>query len=685
MSERKSYKNRQILKAKRKKIRKIKSRLKNKSTKKGVYIGPGKKYFLSDDALNHIIHGDFTNQLVVKNGKRTGEKISVLKGGLHTYEAWISFKSSRKGVSHLRFYNSNFDACWYFARELFNGVITLKIPREFYQGAAAKSTKNTEDYYKSGYLWKTLFPKGTGKNQVIKIVDEALKNINQEESSPEIIFGYANRYHPSKILRIRIQLRGRDIVSAFPAWGQPVIGNVGKPYSQMDSIGFTMSQSTVFFDEVERLYKPPKHSKIYDGSVVSVVENAPEFIKSRSLLADGESSNEWRNKRLEEVIELSRSISEKEIKEIYQYAQDPILIKEGYLFEYQTYLNYRDNVIDAKTINSLCFTQNIIDILNLFSSWDELNKKQYTVSFISFALKNMITHADILSRWSNKIIHTEIAKVVNKYYDDELISEYINALAFSPYRLDLYAEFDLNKYWKNEIDVSDPEQDDLLIISDWPGKVVDLNESILDDFSIHNLPDNYHVFFSKEDLYEYVIRMKKYKGDGYSLLIKNTLQHSCSSDFDRFSKIYGGIIDRVIKNNIQGVQIESIVRITLDYFRVQLEYRRRHSLANPEHRDLSLFDFEPRSEELRAYLIIKHERDNSFIYLDIFLNKAIEVSEYLGEEGSAAKFRGMLKRSKKELPPAIFHDVPAYIDCYKNQEDESWRSDFYKGLSKIPF
>ncbi len=57
----------------------------------GVYhLGPENKYFLTESSLEHIIKGDFS-QRTEENGNEVIIE-NILKGGLHTYDAWIDFK-----------------------------------------------------------------------------------------------------------------------------------------------------------------------------------------------------------------------------------------------------------------------------------------------------------------------------------------------------------------------------------------------------------------------------------------------------------------------------------------------------------------------------------------------------------------------------------------------------------------
>lgn len=60
----------------------------------GYLLGPESEYYFSKEAVSHVIDGDFSKRLLTRDdGSRYTE--SILKGGLHTCEAWIKFKQER--------------------------------------------------------------------------------------------------------------------------------------------------------------------------------------------------------------------------------------------------------------------------------------------------------------------------------------------------------------------------------------------------------------------------------------------------------------------------------------------------------------------------------------------------------------------------------------------------------------
>lgn len=684
MGERTSYKNRQIKKAKRRKAKRLMSKVKLtpaltcKPVEKGVYLGPDNSYFLSDKALNHILKGEFSERPVA------GTSETILKGGLHTYDGWIEFMAKRPEITHLRLFNSQRDSLWYFARELSNGVITLRIPKECFQSGAARSTLLTENYYRSGYLWKTLFPKDTSRQQIIDIIDEALNNYHKEDSSDNIIYGYALRSHPSTVIRVRIQLHGKNIASAFPSWGQPIIGNVGKPYSQIDAIGYEMSRSTEFFNQQARLFSHPD-SNVYDDAigVVSIQDNTPQFILERERGNDSD-TDKWWAQRLYYLENVAETLNEENIESIKAYIKDDIVLKEGFYLQQALYRRNCEEITDNPMINALMYAQNIIETLHLLSIWDRNNQSLHTIEIVDILLRNMLRFADVLSRWNNKRILTNMFCIVNEYYHDSIIPVFINQLAKSPSRLDLYIDFDINCYWKKEVDFSNPEEAALLNIIDLPGKKIQLGIEHLTDFQLRNLSENYLFHFELDDRKRFVERIYIEKGPGYQLLQSLCLKYSLSSEFTRLAHFYLELIDRIITNNISGIDIGSIVRISRDIFWVQLESRGKLFIEHPQYHHAEIYDFELDTEKYRDFLIFKHAKMNITLYLNKFLEKSIELATHLGEEKEKLKLQAMLNRSNKEVPSPELHAIPKYIEHFENQDDQSWRVDFFMSLDDIP-
>ena len=146
-----------------------------------ICFGEHNAYELGEEALQHILRGELAVRPVTKNGVRTTE--TVLSGGLHIWLGWEDLLKQHPEVVHLLEFEVDRHDDWFYARELQNGVITLKIPRKMFTGSAAGITMRPEVNYKSGYLWKTLYPMGYSEDEVIKVLTEAFENLDCEDST----------------------------------------------------------------------------------------------------------------------------------------------------------------------------------------------------------------------------------------------------------------------------------------------------------------------------------------------------------------------------------------------------------------------------------------------------------------------------------------------------------------------
>ena len=174
-------------------------------------LGENDEYSLSEGALCHITNGDITERLYDIEGERNAGKLTILKGGLHTVSGWLEFKKRHPSLKHLFHYASNTEPFWYYARELQNGVVCLKLPKELFQSKAAKITMFPDKFYKSGYLWKTLFPEYFTTEKIIEVINEALHNLDKDASNDNQLIGYALCAEPMTAMRVVIQVRGKEI------------------------------------------------------------------------------------------------------------------------------------------------------------------------------------------------------------------------------------------------------------------------------------------------------------------------------------------------------------------------------------------------------------------------------------------------------------------------------------------
>lgn len=403
-------------------------------------LGENKEYSLGDSALNHILNGDVSERLFDIAGKRNAGKLMILKGGLHTVIGWKNFRKLHPDLKHLHQYNSDKDKYWYYARELQNGVICLKMPKELFQSKAAKMTMFPDEYYKSGYLWKTLFPEHFTSEEIIALIDEALLNLDKEESTDSQLIGYALRSDPMTAMRIVIQVRGKQIQSAFPAWTQPSTGNNGKPYTHSDSIGFNIAASTVYFDD-DTSNQLVKSSSVFDYEIGlgSIVSNTPEVLLTRELPKDGEDKIKWKNRRQYHLMEYAGSLSDMGLSHIYKYITDIAITKFNYEMMVAAYNDSLESVdSDLRVKNSFSFTQNIIDSLDILFFSDQFRALNNFPMAIESLLENQFTTTGGLDSLNKKRIHKRILEHVLIHHNKGIISSYVELISDSQVRKELY-------------------------------------------------------------------------------------------------------------------------------------------------------------------------------------------------------------------------------------------------------
>jgi hypothetical protein len=676
---------RETLKRKRRKIRKekrkaikIKWKHKNIVLKDGGYrLGPKGKYFLSEESFIHIIDGEFSERLIEKNKTRTGEKEIILKGGLHTYQGWVNFKKIRNDIVHLKFYNSNKDKLWYYARNLPNGVITLRIPKELFQSNAANLTRYPDLYYKSGYLWKTLFPKDKTKSEILSIIDESLYNIDKEESTEKILIGYALRKHPFTALKIRIQCQGMNINSAFPTWDQPMTGNTGKAYSHTDSISLAMALSTEFFDDnAENNNYPRSNIYIHEFAIDSMVSNTPDFILKRPMLPKLGKIDLWNSERETVLTKVASISNEKDIISLKEYLSDSFICKDGFHVQLNAYNDIYDDLKDnIELFNTISISQNIIETLTVINYYDEKNKTLHLIEAISHILQNKILYTGALDNWNNKRLHNKILDFVGTYHSDDIIPIYLNCLSRSPIRNSLYIEFDIaNICYKKELDLSNDNDASLFAIINMPPHNNLITFECFKDYFLYNLGENYFINFDIEKRNHFINKMIEDQGTGFKRMIIDCLKLTSFDDLVFFAEKFSLLTKRIIDKKISGIDKESLAIIVKDYFRIQVAQRQKILLRNPDFvlDAIDYFDFE--SDEYIINTIIKHERRVNVFTLEQFLDDSKIIASYINYDKLVSKIEKYKSKVWTERPP-LQKAIPNYIEHWNNQKDQSWQKD----------
>lgn len=418
-------------------------------------LGPRDLYSLSSAAVQHIFEGELADQVERITDMPTMVK-KILKGGLHSFAGWKHLNSKRPEVVHGAIYRSDRHQSWYFARELQNGVVLLKMPRTLFQSNAAKLTLNADIYFKSGYLWKTLFPDCMSQDDVISAIDESLFHPDAEESEGGILVGYALLDDPLKALKVRVQVTGFQINSAFPTWGQPSTGNNGKPYTHSDAIAFSLAASTEFFGDQNKFlniaqdgsFKTPLTSlAALRAATPSVFSKRPLF---DSMSRDLESRDAWNSQRRR----IAEASSHLELEAVKDFLTDDRLLKDPFPLLMDAYGEaYRDFSREADFHSLTSLYQNQLDGFKFLAEYDSRHSTKHASDYALLYLRSRFLRFGSLEMWESKRMHVAIIESVIASGDGTTAWEYIKTLARSPSRIAAYSDMNFNPYAEGDITI----------------------------------------------------------------------------------------------------------------------------------------------------------------------------------------------------------------------------------------
>lgn len=611
---------------------------------------------LSDSALEHILIGDIGERLVMQDNKRTGEVEKTLKGGMHTVDGFLTFKQLHEPnkLEHLLFFNSNRNKYWYYARELQNGVINLRLPKDLFQSHAAKITNFPDEHYKSGYLWKTLFPDGWGKIEIIAAIAEALKNIDDKSSSDGEIVGYSYNEDPLKTMRICVLHRNGKINSAYPSWTQPCTGNNGKPYSHFDSIGHVIAESTLFFDSSHKISAPPDTKLLGDSySIHELINTTPDFILNRELVGNTD-IDKWSNEKNFHLMECAGHYGEAEIDFVKSYLQDELIVKHNYLTPQNVYKrNYFDFIFSKPLYNSIQLHQNIIDCLMVIRFYDLFKNTNHSREVILFLMKNMVTCTGGLDSWNKKRILNTIIDIVLSHHDKNLSTDFIHWLVDSPWRRELFIDINCGTFGKLDITPNDVLDDDgelhyslyTIHATEQPIKCT------LQHFMYYYklmLGETYLVNFTQTELTDIV---NQHIDTPLKYLISDSIKYTSSKDLMLFSEQFQRLIRHIISNGIESINEESILITMKDYYRIQSAQRLRMNLYFKDVIGHELDYENMKSNEFIRGTCIKHERMCNTYSMDIFFSACEMIGTYSKSRRIITEASRLKDSYTKEIPP----------------------------------
>ncbi|ENH2499035.1 hypothetical protein ABVY78_004633 [Vibrio parahaemolyticus] len=617
-----------------------------------IQFGKNGEYELSESAMRHIVTGDTKVRPVNVDGLRTTEV--ALSGGLHTWEAWESFLVGYEKVVHLLEYNSDIHDDWFFARELQNGVITLKIPRLMFTGSAAKITMQPDNYYKSGYLWKTLFPIGYSEDDIVKVIEEAFDNIDLEDSTfpseekpAGVLYGYAQLDDPLKTLKLRIQLRKNQIQSVFPSWEQPASGNNGKPYSHTNSINFNISGSTLDYNKYTKSWGHVFQKGYF--CLDSLLSLTPNFILDRPRRVSSTSIDNWRDKREKDLMANAPLMSNEELQLIETYLHDFICCKDPYGIQTVLYKNCLDRIKeDHHIFNASQLLENIAECVQVLTHSDLKHGTRRAMNFIIRFISMAVVHTGGLCTLMFKRILGEFIEAVVGHHDENSRREFFSALADSPCRAALYTEFDLSPFVKENNNTG-------LFIPGYLNVDIELKPEHLYQFVAFNLGENYLLLLSEEK--RLTIAEACYSGAELQAMVADCMSFLSGTDFQFFIPVRLEPI-RLEKKNAPNE--DDLIAVVRDYSRMLVLYRQRIVMEDPEAYQAEL-DYEKIGTTEFFHLIRqKHKRQFVWDMHNAMLDEMFKSAEILGYK----KLKEKIESTKTGLPKEVIpmpKQVPSYI------------------------
>lgn len=619
-------------------------------------FGDAGQFEPGEPAFNHIIWGETTDRPVRTPAGTVVER--VLAGGLHTYDGWMKFVSQHPKIVHLIQFHMGVDDGWWFARELQNGVITLKIPRRLFNKSAASITQQPDTHYKSGYLWKTLFPRTFTEDHILESVGEALGNLDRElsdelsVSKPDgVLYGYAAVDAPLTAMLIRIQVRGNQIMSAFPAWDQPFTGNNGKPYSHAHSIGFQLAESVVDSATHVKAYGPVFPNQRFDlGALLAAT---PEFILLRRRRNAGDLVNVRNEARSRELKRFSGRATPAELDVIEAYLADYPCAKDPFGTQNAIYTHYRAQLDQILAIfNAAQVTENIGECLWVLSVCDERFKTRRAVDAMVRFLGMALVHTGGLNTLMFKAIIGDMVSLATVHSDPTALRDVLAALAHSPCRAAVYTEFDLLPY----VIERDLEKADTFASIEMVLTVDHLME-----FMAFNLGENYLIVFNKEKRLQFARSFLDFHDQWR--MAEDIMSRMAGRDFDFFMPT---VLNLEALNTQTPPNEKDLEDIIYDYGRMMVMLRQRVVLEDPDAYSTKLEnirkDMPGYANLVRQKVKYIHVRERHYQMLE----EAKAYADRIGYAKLSKACDDAMKRMPKEGVP-LPKPIPDYIPSWKQK------------------
>ncbi|HDY7990581.1 TPA: hypothetical protein ACGUVV_005076 [Vibrio vulnificus] len=625
-----------------------------------IHFGKKGEYELTESALKHIFSGDTVIRPVNSQGVRTTEV--ALSGGLHTWDGWENLLSHHVNIVHLLEYDFDRHDDWFFARELQNGVITLKIPRQLFTGSAARITMQPDNYYKSGYLWKTLYPIGFTEDDIINVITEAFDNIDKDDSQyptseqgAGVLYGYALVDNPLKTIKLRIQLRGNQIQSAFPAWEQPLTGNNGKPYSHSNSISFNIAGSTVFHERFLSTWGHVYQEK--SPSVDALLDITPAFILRRPRRDSSVTIDDWRDIREKELMAIAPSMSSEDLQRIETYLRDYICSKDPYGTQYGLYISLFEHICQSNELfNAAQVLENIAECIQVLTHSDIKNGTRRAIDVMVRFISMAVVHTGGLCTLQFKRVLGEFLEAVLGHPDESSRRDFFTALASSPCRAALYTEFDLSPFVKKNNTTG-------WSLIGFPEVDIELKPEHLYEYLSLNLGENYLLTLSKNE--RLAIARGCFPQAELKAMVADTMLFLSGIDFQFFMPIRLPP-ERLAEKSPPSE--EDLISIMRDYSRMLVIYRQRIVMEDADADAYkAVIDYEKAGTE-EFFNIIRQKHKRAFVWMmhEKMLKELAKLADQLGYENLKAKVENTLSQLPKEAIPAP-KPVPDYILDRRNK------------------
>jgi len=616
---------------------------------------------LSQKALNHVLYGDLTDKVFKTTDGRVAKK--VISGGLHTYAGWLELLKQRPTLKKVSYFYSERDEEWFYERELQNETILLKLPESMLTSGAAKMTMFPENSYKSGYLWKTLFPKHMEQGEILNLLDEALSNISTLESREGEIICYYKLDEPLKCMRVSVLYLNGEINSFYPTWSQPNTGNNGKPFSFFDNIGHVNSDSTRIGNE-NRL----DVTRVGMFSALSSPLDLPRITPSVFLerKTNFSSFRDWEKERVNSLKEYVETCNIESLAEVYNYINDEAISKYHDEVVQISYDNYLANIkLSEKFYNSVCINQNLVEGIFILYFFDQKYKtKLYSRTAVNL-ISNMIA-SPLIDLWAKKRIHHTLASLTLSYHDKNFPAEYFDHLSTSPTRREFYSEYFYESHDKKngfKLAKNQEEVSELFGIVMHPPLDRQMTYTNFLHYFSDNLGESYSLNFDDEQRTSFLLAA--YPGEYYSSYVKDTLKFITQDVFKKTCYYINAYLEHFTKNDV--AKPDSLNRIIYEYFKIQVAQRYRINFNYAKYHGITNVVFFPAEKDDVYSVILKHERIANRSLTDYVIASTDKYLSKVEDTKLAKTLRDIKGKDRKETPRfPIPYDL--IIDMIKNPE-----------------